>query len=58
MQSLSKEYLVLFNALTDAENTLLNLRASLINAQRLAEDIYISTTNMSEAQEEAALIEA
>ena len=37
-----KEYLVLFNAITDAEEALRRLQASLIDAQRQAEELYIA----------------
>lgn len=41
MQNLSKEYLVLFNAVTDAEEVLRRLRAELMEAQRLAEELFM-----------------
>ena len=37
MQTIAKEYLFLFNTLTDAEDTLRKLEAQLIEAQRQAE---------------------
>ena len=37
-----KEYSVLFNAITDALETLEKLREDLIKAQQNAEEIYIS----------------
>ena len=43
MNSIQKEYLVLFNAVTDTVNDLLTLRRKLINAQMLAEDLYIQS---------------
>jgi hypothetical protein len=42
-QQLSKEYLILFNAITDAETVLKNLWAHLILAQQKAEEIYINS---------------
>ena len=42
MQKISREYLLLFNAITDAEETLRRLRASLMAAQREAEELYVS----------------
>lgn len=42
MQKVSKEYLLLFNAITDAEESLCRLRASLMEAQRKAEELYIA----------------
>ena len=41
MQNLSKDYLVLFNAVTDAEEVLRRLRAELMEAQRLAEELFM-----------------
>lgn len=41
MQKLSREYLVLFNAVTDAEEVLRRLRAELMEAQRLAEELFM-----------------
>lgn len=39
---ITKEYLVLFNAITDIEKALESLRMQLITAQQLAEELYIS----------------
>jgi len=39
---ITKEYLVLFNAITDTEKTLESLLIKLINVQQLAEDMYIN----------------
>lgn len=41
MYEITEEYLLLFNAVTDAENTLLRLREDLISAQQRAEELYI-----------------
>jgi len=41
MQSISDEYLLLFNALTDAEAELMSLRNRLMNVQRSAEELFI-----------------
>ena len=41
MNTISKEYLLLFNAITDAEETLQALRAQLIAAQQQAEDAFL-----------------
>lgn len=38
---ISKEYLLLFNAITDAEETLTQLREELVAAQRQAEDLFL-----------------
>lgn len=40
MQELTKEYILLFNTITDAEETLARLRADLIAAQQQAEAIF------------------
>lgn len=45
MHELSKEYLLLFNAITDAENTLVQLHAELIATQQKAEELYIQREN-------------
>ena len=42
MQKIPKEYLLLFNAITDAEESLHKLRANLMEAQRRAEELYIA----------------
>ncbi len=42
MNALPKEYLVLFNAITDAVKALEELRKALIDAQCQAECLYIS----------------
>ena len=39
--NLSKEYLLLFNAITDAEETLARLREELMTAQRQAEELFV-----------------
>lgn len=41
MQTISKEYALLFNAMTDAEEILAQLRQTLIDAQRQAEELYL-----------------
>lgn len=41
MTALSKEYLLLFNAVTDAEQTLAQLRESLLEVQRQAEELFL-----------------
>lgn len=46
---LSKEYLLLFNAITDAEEALTQLREELVAAQRQAEDLFLGE---KEAREE------
>ena len=41
MQTICEEYLFLFNAVTDAEKALEQLKCSLIEAQRRAEELYL-----------------
>ncbi len=41
MTEISKEYLLLFNAVTDAEEALDRLRGALVEAQRQAEELYL-----------------
>lgn len=41
MTAISKEYLLLFNTLTDAERALSQLREALIEAQRQAEELFL-----------------
>ena len=42
---MTKEYLLLFNAITDAINALQDLQDSLMTAQQKAEDIYTERTD-------------
>lgn len=41
MQTISKEYLLLFNTLTDAEEILRQLESRLAEAQRKAEELFL-----------------
>lgn len=41
MTAISKEYLLLFNTLTDTERALSQLRESLLEAQRQAEELFL-----------------
>ena len=43
MQNLTKEYLLLFNAITDAETLLARLRADLIATQQQAEALFLES---------------
>ena len=54
MQFLSEEYLLLFNTLTDAENTLAQLRASLMEAQQRAEELYLRHSDSEDEQKSAS----
>ena len=49
MKTISKEYLLLFNALTDAEEALRKLREQLMEIQRQAEELYLEGTAPPEA---------
>lgn len=42
MQELFKGYVLLFNALSETEETLARLRADLMAAQQQAEELYLS----------------
>lgn len=41
MLNIPREYLLLFNAITDAEESLRRLQVSLMEAQRRAEELFI-----------------
>ena len=43
METISKEYLLLFNTISDVENTLRQLQEQLIAAQRQAEELFLNT---------------
>ena len=45
MKMISKEYLLLFNALTDAEEALRQLRERLMEIQRQAEELFLEETD-------------
>ena len=47
MSNITQEYLVLFRAVTEAEQALETLRDRMIEAQQLAEEIYISRDEAS-----------
>lgn len=42
MEPISKEYLLLFNAITDAQESLDRIRAELLCAQQRAEELYLA----------------
>ena len=42
MSEITQEYLILFRTMTSVEQMLEELRASLMDAQRMAEEAYIS----------------
>ena len=48
MKPISKEYLLLFNAITSAEETLGQLRESLMEVQRQAEELFLEEEEAGE----------
>jgi len=48
MTAISKEYLLLFNAVTDAEQALDRLRGALVEAQRQAEELFLEEPDEDE----------
>ena len=50
MQNLSKEYVFLLNAIPNPAQSPLDLRAQLIAVQREAEDLYLSSMDISAEQ--------
>ncbi len=48
MQEISQEYIILFNAITEAERELRRLREQLVLAQQLAEESYLSRPELAE----------
>ena len=53
MTALSKEYMLLFNAVTDAERTLFQLREALLESQRQAEELFLEETAWDSPPDEA-----
>ncbi len=53
MTAISKEYLVLFNAVTDAVRALDQLREALAVAQRQAEELFLEGTDPAPEPREA-----
>ena len=51
MKTISKEYLLLFNALTDTEEFLHQLRERLMDIQRQAEELFLEETDPAELKE-------
>lgn len=45
MQSLTKEYLFLFNTIVRTQQELQRLQQSLVEAQRIAEELYLERTD-------------
>ena len=50
MRTISKEYLLLFNAVTDAEESLRQLRETLGAVQQQAEELFMEETDPAEQQ--------
>lgn len=50
MQTITREYLLLFNAITDAEETLCQLRSKLMEAQQQAEELFLDGESEPEQQ--------
>lgn len=48
MEPISKEYLLLFNAITDAQESLDRIRAELLCAQQQAEELYLAQSGERE----------
>ena len=48
MNPISKEYLLLFNTITRAEESLSQLREELMSAQRQAEELYLERSGPEE----------
>ena len=44
MKTISREYLLLFNAMTDVEESLRQLREGLMDIQRQAEELFLEET--------------
>lgn len=51
MPNIAKEYLVLFNAITDAEEALRRLQAGLIAAQQQAEELFVEGMESADSGE-------
>lgn len=49
MTAITKEYLLLFNAVTDAERALARLRETLLEAQRQAEELFLEESGGDES---------
>ena len=53
MRDIKKEYLLLFNTITDTEQILRQLRAKLIAAQQQAEILFLEETDPADAEQSA-----
>lgn len=52
MTALSKEYLLLFNTVTDTEKSLALLRETLLEAQRQAEELFLEEPEGNKSPDE------
>ena len=53
MTAISKEYLLLFNTVTDTERALSQLRETLLQAQRQAEELFLEQSDGSAPSQES-----
>ena len=53
MKDITKEYLLLFNTITDTEEALRQLRAKLMAAQQQAELLFLEETDLTDASRSA-----
>ena len=53
MKDISKEYLLLFNIITDAGEALRQLQANLMDAQQQAESLFLEETDPTDASKSA-----
>lgn len=56
MQNIQKEYSILFNVITDTETELMRLYVRLMEAQQMAEELYISAQDSEEGADGAVQI--
>ena len=50
MKTISREYLLLFNAMTDVEESLRQLREGLMDIQRQAEELFLEETDPAKSR--------
>ena len=50
MKTISKEYLLLFNAVTDTEESLRQLRENLVAVQHHAEELFLAETDPAKSR--------
>ena len=54
MKPIAREYLLLFNTITDMEETLLRLQERLVSAQQQAEELFLSEDSAAHEETPAA----